>query len=30
VGDGGMLEVAADANAERRMGTKEGNKRKMR
>jgi len=29
-GDGGMLEVAADANTERRMATKEGNKRKMR
>jgi hypothetical protein len=27
---GGMLEVAADANAERRIGKKEGNKRKMR
>jgi len=25
-----MLEMAADANAERRMGTKEGNKRIMR
>jgi len=29
-GDGGMLGVAAVANAERRMGAKEGNKRKMR